>query len=135
MGRKLSPYHDLKGESRRANRRKEAVLQVREGKTVAETARRHAVSRQTLYTWLERSQNGSAEVPLKPHGRPPLLSPSQREQLPRLLKNPPSHYGFVGRRWTLEKTRELILREFNVEFSSLSSISMLLKNLSLRLKG
>lgn len=135
MTRKLTPYHTLLGETRRAKRRRDAVNSVKDGATVAEVARQQGVSRQTLYTWLERSEEFNGDVVLKPHGRPSLLSDEQRQTLANILQyNLPEDFGYLRRRWTLESTRQLIRDKFGVKYSSLSSVSMLLKamNISLR---
>lgn len=135
MARKLTPYHHLNSEARRAKRRRDAVAEVRGGHPVAEVARRNHVSRQTLYTWLERSDEATCEVELKPHGRPCLLSEQERRDLAGFLQRHPNDFGFKGHRWTLEKTRELISKKFNVEYASLSSVSMLLRSMSIKLRG
>ncbi|MCC5874802.1 MAG: transposase [Candidatus Sumerlaeia bacterium] len=135
MTRKLTPYHHLNSETRRAKRRRDAVAQVRDGESVAEVARLNHVSRQTLYTWLERSDEKTCEVELKPHGRPCLLTEEERQVLAGLLQRHPSTFGFKGHRWTLDKTRKLIKSKFNVEYASLSSVSMLLKSMCIKLRG
>lgn len=130
MKKKLCPYHQLKGPVRRAKRRKQAVEDIHSGMSIAEVARLNGISRQTLYTWLERSrEDESGEVTLRPHGRPPLLSDEERQVLADLLTHKPEQLGLESGRWTLEKVRQLIRSEFAVTYSSLSSISTLLRSL------
>jgi len=130
MNKKLCPYHQLKGPVRRAKRRRQAVSDVESGLPIAEVARLNGVSRQTLYTWLERSsEDESGEVVLRPHGRPPLLNEEHREVLSSLLAKAPEEVGLQGGRWTLERVRHLVKREFGVTYSSLSSVSTLIRSL------
>lgn len=130
MTKKLCPYHDLKGPVRRAKRRRQAVSDVEAGTPIAEVARINGVSRQTLYTWLERSsEDETGEVVLRPHGRPPLLDEEHREALAHLLSKTPEELGMQGGRWTLERVRQLVRKELGVRYSSLSSVSTLMRSL------
>ena len=61
-------------------------------------------------------------------GRPPKLSPTQRQQLIGYLEQGPRAYGFRGEVWTCARIARLIRRQFQIDYSP-SQVSRILKRI------
>lgn len=66
----------------------------------------------------------SAPIP----GRPPALSPGERELIPEFLWHGPEAYGFRGSLWTCGRVAKVIEQEFGVAYDK-GHVSRLLKQL------
>ena len=110
-------YHILKDEAKRAARRRDAVLAVRSGQSKAAVAAREGVSRETLYTWLERADPATGEVPMRPPGPASRLDAAARERLAGFVDRGPHARGLDFDAWTLPRLALLIEREFAARFS------------------
>ena len=77
--------------------------------------------------WLKQAREDGVESlrHRKGGGPKPRLQSQQIEQLPKLLSQGAESYGFRGEVWTRARVREVIKREFGVQFS-LSHIGRLL---------
>jgi transposase len=77
--------------------------------------------------WLKRAREGgrSALQHRQPPGRPPRLSREQQAQVPALLRRGAVAFGFRGDRWTQQRVREVLRREFGVTYDP-SHVSRLL---------
>jgi len=96
-----------------------------EGKTVSESARLVGITKRVGYIWQERWNEKGYEglIPQYAGGRPSKLTDAQKERLIYLLKQTDT--------WTTEEVRELIFKEFNVEYTS-KQIRIILKNTGMR---
>lgn len=111
------PYHLLTDESKRADYRRGAVLAIRAGESKTAVARRLRVSRETIYTWLERADPQSAQVSLHDPGPESKMDSAMRERLAALIDQGPRACGFDFDAWTLPRLALLIERKFAVRFS------------------
>jgi transposase len=68
--------------------------------------------------WLAQvRRNGPAALKQRPRpGRPPRLSLAQQAQVPALLGQGATAFGFRGERWTRQRVAEVIRREFGVRY-------------------
>jgi transposase len=80
--------------------------------------------------WFTRATEGGVAALRRqpPPGATPKLSHEQRTQLPGLLSQGATHYGFVGDVWTQPRVAEVIRREFGVRYHP-SHVGRLLKAL------
>jgi putative transposase len=110
------PYHMLRDPEKASAHRRAAVLEVRTGTPKSTVAKRYGISRETLYTWLERADPQTGDVPLRAPGPECQLSPGQLARLAQLLRRWPRELGIEADRWTLRLMRDLIEREFAVSY-------------------
>ena len=98
-------------------RRRRGARLLAAGETQAEVARQVGVSRQTAMRWDRARQEGGVEALRRaPHfGRPERLSPTQRQDLVRLLKEGALSAGFPTELWTLPRIAQLIEARFAVK--------------------
>jgi transposase len=86
----------------------------------AEIAREVGVSRAAVCQWAKplkgRRNRLSALKAKSVTGRPPRLQDKQWQQLLRLLSKGALAFGFDTDRWTLPRIRDLIRREFGIEY-------------------
>lgn len=93
------------------------------GVSPTELAEWYGVSRATVYNWLERAERLAVEPVAEAltdadrPGRPPKLSPSERERLNATLRSPPDEAGFDGSVWTPELVQRHLAAAFGVEYS------------------
>jgi transposase len=76
------------------------------------------VSESAVSQWLAQARHaGPAALKRRPRsGRPPRLSPAQQAQVPALLGQGATAFGFRGDRWTRQRVAEVIRREFGVRY-------------------
>jgi transposase len=89
------------------------------GKTPPEVARLVGAPRQTVYRWREVLNSGGIDAlrDMRRGGRPPQLGAGELSRLyVMLLEGAPAH-GFSTPLWTLKRVRQLIEREFGVQYS------------------
>ena len=88
------------------------------GRPATEIARVVGAAAQTVREWRRDYRAGGREALVsraKPTGRPPKLTPGQREALAGLLEQGPAACGFTDKHlWTQQLVADLILREFGV---------------------
>ena len=89
------------------------------GEVPARIARHLGVAAQTVREWRRdyRAGGRAALASAKPTGRPPKLTPRQREALAGLLERGPAGCGFPDKYlWTQQLVADLVLREFGVSY-------------------
>lgn len=100
-------------------RRRQAVAFLRTGKPYREVARLVQASLSSVMRWYQAyrrdRRNGLRARPTP--GRPPRLTPQQRERLRRLLLRGARAAGHPTELWTLQRIGKLIEREFGVRYS------------------
>jgi transposase len=110
-------------------RRLEGARLLRQGKlSQAEIARHLGTSPAAVSQW-KRTLDAKGRRALRrrhPAGRPRKLSAKQQRQLCRLLDRGAVAAGFESHRWTLARVRQLIEREFGVNYNP-CSLSYLLR--------
>ncbi len=90
------------------------------GKKPSEVARAVGVSRQTVYAWQARIEDGGGIEALRNlsrGGRPASLSEQDKQWLTQALIDGPTAHGFGTELWTLKRVRILIEKRFGVRFS------------------
>lgn len=89
-----------------------------EGKGVREVARLTGASPGAVSRWKQAVERGGLEaLKAKPHpGRPPRLTPEQKEELEAVLLRGAEAAGFPTDLWTLSRVAEVIEREFGVRY-------------------
>jgi len=89
-------------------RRSLAILELDQGKAVAEVAHEFGVTRQTVYNWLDtyaESYTPSALVDAARPGRPSTWTPDLRDLLQTLLGESPTRWGYQAVNWTVPLLR------------------------------
>jgi len=96
-----------------------------EGRMVSESAKLVGITKRVGYIWQERwNEKGyGGLIPQYAGGRPSKLTEDQKGRLVELLKQNDT--------WTTEEVRELISKEFSVEYTS-KQIRIILKNMGMR---
>ena len=96
-----------------------------EGRMVSESAKLVGITKRVGYIWQERWNEKGYEglIPQYAGGRPSKLTEDQKGRLVELLKQNDT--------WTTEEVRELISKEFSVEYTS-KQIRIILKNMGMR---
>jgi transposase len=92
---------------------------LREGKTHREVARALKASLSSVVRWQQAYRRGRDRA-LRPRptpGRPPLLSPVQREELRHVLVQGAQASGYTTELWTLKRIAKLIHRRYGVRYS------------------
>jgi len=101
-------------------RRFAAVARLKRGESTAAVARSLGVCRQSVQRWAAwyrlRGEEGLRCRP-KTGGPRPKLARDKLAQLPSLLEQGPSAYGFDTPVWTTERIAGLIWRRFRVRYS------------------
>lgn len=84
----------------------------------AQIARHLGVSEAAVSKWKKRLQTEGAEALglRKAPGRPPKLSEEEQKRLAGILKQGARAAGFPTEQWTQARVREVIRREFGVEY-------------------
>jgi transposase len=96
------------------------ALAYRDGVSVETLSARYGISRSTVYSWLDRFEEGSIADAIRDEhrpGRPALLDEQEREQLARTLQTHPTEFGFSDESWTPELVQEYIKQKFRVSYS------------------
>lgn len=94
-----------------------AVRRVREGERPSEVIRSYGLCRTTIYKWLSAAARRGDEAlkARKATGRPPALSPRQKQQVFRWINGKdPRQYGFDFGLWTRAIVAQLIAEKFGV---------------------
>jgi transposase len=90
-------------------RRTLAILQIDQGKPVAEVAEALGVTRQSVYNWVEsyaEAHDPLALVDAARSGRPSSWTPNVEELLHTLLGESPTQWGFPAVHWTVPLLRQ-----------------------------
>jgi transposase len=90
------------------------------GLSEAEVARRVGVHRQSVNRWARQlAQGGRQALKRAPRtGRPPQLSPADRQRIERALKRGPEALGYRTSLWTAWRVADLIQRQCGVKYST-----------------
>ncbi len=131
-------HMDRKGEKRISRRSLEdtrmlAVAAMRNGVHPEDVADSYGVGRSTVYNWRKMYlEDGPAALVVKySPGRPPRLTDKQREQLRKwIVGRDPRQMQFDFALWTRQMARDLIKREFGVDYT-LQAIGNILHDLGL----
>ena len=96
-----------------------------EGKLVSESSKLVGITKRVGYIWQERWNEKGYEglIPRYAGGRPSKLTDAQKGRLVELLKQKDT--------WTTEEVRELIFKEFKVEYT-IKQIRIILKNMGMK---
>ena len=90
-------------------RRTLAILELDQGKPVAEVANALGVTRQTIYNWVDSyaaAYDPLALVDAARSGRPSSWTPELRELLQTLLNEAPTQWGYPAVHWTVPLLRQ-----------------------------
>ena len=111
------PYH-LRTPHEQECARRRVVQRLSRGACVAQMARAYGVSRQTIYAWRDAAaadpQHGLVR---KSKGRQCKLSEEQLARLRAMLLEGAIDHGFPSAMWTIGRVRELIVRDFGVNYA------------------
>src|SRR5215208_7717127 len=113
-------------------RRLTAVVGVAEERPVTELAERLGVCEETIYAWLRAflvDRWASLQRRASP-GRPPKLSPSQKQRVKEVITAGPEAAGYPTGCWNSALAQDWIEREFDVHYS-VKYVAELLRNLGL----
>lgn len=110
-----------------------AISALRKGMHAEDVADLYDVGRSTVYKWRkEFEENGPAALVVKnAPGRTPRLSQQQREQVRKwIVGRDPRQLQFDFALWTRQMVRELIKREFGVEYTP-QAVGSILRDMGL----
>jgi transposase len=118
--RKKADARSLPPDLQEAQRRRALAL-LDEGRSKTEVARLLGISRESLYLWLRRREEGGARaLQSKPRGRPPKfrLLPHQAATAARLIESRcPDQLQMPWALWTREAVVEMFRRRFGLKIS------------------
>ena len=99
-------------------RREQAIQLWQHGKIPAAIARALSASRSSVARWIQTYEcEGTHGLKAKPvAGRPPALSPKQKQELEQLLIKGPLAAGYQTDLWTLKRITKLIKRHFGIAY-------------------
>jgi transposase len=99
-------------------RRLRAVDLLRDGKSNTEAARLIGVDVSSVKRWKRAAAEGGSEaVAAKPNrGRPPRLTPQQKQELAQIVRAGPQAAGFRNNLWTCRRVAQVIRERFKVEY-------------------
>lgn len=128
----MSRYSPRMDVQQREERRMEAIKRLRAGESAAVVAADLGVAPNTVYMWgkLARLGGKRALKAVPRSGRPPKLGRTHRAKLKRMILKSPKACGFDRELWTLPMVKELIEREFDVEYHA-DHLSKLIRGLGL----
>jgi transposase len=111
-------------------RRRRAVQLLEGGQSLAVVAWMVGAAVSAVWQWRETFRREGVEgLAAKPApGRPPKLSPPQRQCLPRLLAAGARHYGYPNDLWTTRRIAAVIERELKVNYHP-AQVSRILRDL------
>lgn len=99
-------------------RRLTAAAELKKGKSPAEVADAYGVSYVSAWRWQQtlntKGIDGLRKTTAK--GAEPKLTAAQQSRLARILEEGPLKHGWATDLWTAPRVREVILREFKVEY-------------------
>jgi len=100
------------------NRRHQAIELLKKGNRPVDVARKLGVNRRTVRLWnAAYRKNGLQGLKAKPNtGRPPKLTPARKKQLERSLLQGPEAHGFSTPLWTCPRVRDVVKRQFGIEY-------------------
>lgn len=98
-----------------------AAILYKSGQSVQDIAAWFDVREATVYAWFDRLEDaddlGAAARDRSRSGRPPKLSPSDREVARRQLAGPPTAAGVDATEWGVDQARQYLSEEFGVDYS------------------
>lgn len=99
-------------------RRRQAVALLQDGKSNTEVARLVGADLSSVKRWKRAvAAGGLTTLAAKPHrGRPPKLSPAQRQELAEIVRAGPLAAGFRTDLWTCRRVAEVIRQRFGVGY-------------------
>src|SRR5262245_39048544 len=99
-------------------RRRQAVDLLRDGKSNTEVARLIGVDVSSVKRWKRAAAEGGSEaLAAKPNrGRPPRLTPEQKQELAQVVRAGPVVAGFRTNLWTCRRVAQVIRQRFGVEY-------------------
>jgi transposase len=99
-------------------RRRRAVQLLEGGQSLVAVAWMVGAAVSAVWQWRETFRRAGADgLAAKPApGRPPKLSPQQRQRLPQLLAMGAQHYGYPNDLWTTRRIAAVIQRELQVDY-------------------
>jgi transposase len=99
-------------------RRLRAVDLLRDGKSNTEVARLVGVNLSSVKRWKRAAAEGGSEaLAAKPNrGRPPRLTPEQKQELAQIVRAGPLAAGFRTNLWTCRRVAQVIRQRFGVEY-------------------
>lgn len=99
-------------------RRHHAVDLLRDGKSNTEVARLIGVDVSSVKRWKRAAAAGGSEaLAAKPNrGRPPRLTPEQKQELAQIVRAGPLAAGFRTNLWTCRRVAHVIRERFGVEY-------------------
>ena len=99
-------------------RRPRAVDLLRDGKSNTEVARLIGVDVSSVKRWKrEAAAGGSEALAAKPNrGRPPRLTPEQKQELAQIVRAGPLAAGFRTNLWTCRRVKQVIHERFGVQY-------------------
>jgi transposase len=100
-------------------RRRKAIALLKSGQTFQEVAAIVGASISSLVRWQQAyRRDGPAGLRSKPnHGRPPFLSPREKQQLEEVLLRGPLGLGYRTDLWTLKRVGQVVEKRFGVRYS------------------
>lgn len=99
-------------------RRRRAVQLLEGGQSLVMVAQMVGAAVSAVWQWRATFRRAGADgLAAKPApGRPPKLSPQQRQRLPQLLAVGAQHYGYPNDLWTTRRIAAVIERELQVDY-------------------
>jgi transposase len=99
-------------------RRHRAVDLLRDGKSNTEVARLIGVDVSSVKRWKRAAaQGGNTALAAKPNrGRPPRLTPEQKQELAQIVRAGPLAAGFRNNLWTCRRVAQVIRERFGVQY-------------------
>lgn len=99
-------------------RRRKAVSLLQDGKSNTEVARLVGVDVSSVKRWKRAAaEGGSAALAAKPNrGRPPRLTPEQKQELAQIVRVGPLAAGFRNNLWTCRRVGQVIRQRFGVQY-------------------
>ena len=99
-------------------RRRRAVRLLQAGNSLSAVARMIGAAVSAVWqwreTWRRRGEQGLAAKPAP--GRPPKLTPRQRQRLPKILAVGAQRYGYPNDLWTSRRIAAVIKRELKIDY-------------------
>jgi transposase len=99
-------------------RRRKAVSLLQEGKSNTEVARLVGADVSSVKRWKRAAAKGGSEALAAKanRGRPPRLTPAQKQELAQVVRCGPLAAGFRTNLWTCRRVRQIIRERFGVQY-------------------
>jgi transposase len=99
-------------------RRRRAVRLLQAGNSLSAVARMIGAAVSAVWQWRETwRRKGEQGLSAKPApGRPPKLTPRQRQRLPKILAVGAQRYGYPNDLWTTRRIAAVIKRELRIDY-------------------